>query len=442
MIDDAETFLTKVRAGEFFESGSSVVMTRAPGRLDVMGGIADYSGSLVLQYPVAEATFVAIQAMDEPVIEVISIGRKPYTLPLASLAELKYEDARDRFTQNEDQRWAAYVIGVFVVLVRERGVSFSRGSRIVIASNVPEGKGVSSSAALETAVMQAVASVFKIQIDAHAMAILCQKAENLVAGSPCGIMDQMTCMCGEKDTLLALLCQPAELQTPVAVPDDISLFGIDSGERHAVSGSDYVSVRAGAFMGYRIIADTDMQWNGYLANISPEEFEREHAKRLPEEMSGAEFLHRYSRTPDTVTTVDPGRMYKIRRPTAHPVYEHDRVKAFRRLLGETPSEERRVQLGDLMYRSHTSYSACGLGSHGTDLIVSFVRAEGPSNGLYGARITGGGSGGTVAIVARRDAQQAIKRVARRYREATGYAPYIFQGSSSGVARFGWRSVTV
>jgi galactokinase len=159
-------------------------------------------------------------------------------------------------------------------------------------------------------------------------------------------------------------------------------------------------------------------------------------------MSGAEFLHLYSRTPDTVTTVDPGRMYKIRRPTTHPVYEHDRVKAFRRLLGETPSEERRVQLGDLMYRSHASYSACGLGSHGTDLIVSFVRTEGPSNGLYGARITGGGSGGTVAILARRDAKQAIKRVARAYREATGYDPYIFHGSSSGVARFGWRSVTV
>jgi L-arabinokinase len=71
------------------------------------------------------------------------------------------------------------------------------------------------------------------------MALLCQKAENLVAGAPCGVMDQMTCMCGEKGALLALLCQPAELQPPVGIPEELALWGIDSGERHAVGGSDY-----------------------------------------------------------------------------------------------------------------------------------------------------------------------------------------------------------
>jgi L-arabinokinase len=195
-------------------------------------------------------------------------------------------------------------------------------------------------------------------------------------------------------------------------------------------------------MGYRIIAGSETRWKGYLANISPEEFERKYVRHLPEEMSGAEFLRRYSHTPDTVTAIDPGRMYKIRQATAHPVYEHDRVKLFRGLLTEPSSEERRKKLGELMYQSHASYSACGLGSHGTDLIVSLIRAEGPASGLYGARITGGGSGGTVAILGRREAQQAINRVAEKYEKATGYRPYIFQGSSPGVARFGSRTVTV
>jgi L-arabinokinase len=441
-----EMFLTTLKAARFFDRGSAIILTRSPGRLDVMGGIADYSGSLVLQYPIAEATFVAIQAIDEPVIEVTSIGRKPYVMPLASLVPngrpLSYADARNHFSQNQEHHWAAYVIGIFVVLLRERGVSFSRGSRIVISSNVPEGKGVSSSAALESATMQAVASAFQIPLEPQAMALLCQKAENLVAGAPCGVMDQMTCVCGEKDALLALLCQPAELEPAVRVPEDISLWGIDSGERHAVSGSDYVSVRTGAFMGYRIIAKAGMHSNGYLANISPEEFEREHVNGLPEEMSGAEFLSRYSHTTDRVTTVDPARTYKIRQPTAHPVYEHHRVKLFRRLLMAPSSEERKKELGQLMYESHASYSACGLGSRGTDLIVSLVRSEGPANGLYGARITGGGSGGTVAILGSRDTKKAIGRVVERYADATGYRPYIFQGSSSGVASFGARSVTL
>jgi len=140
--EDVETFLASLRAGKFFESGSSVILTRSPGRLDVMGGIADYSGSLVLEYPIAEATFAAIQVIDKPVIEVISIGRKPHTMPLRSLVPagepLSYEDARHCFAQNREHHWAAYVIGVFIVLLRERGVSFSRGSRIVISSTVPE----------------------------------------------------------------------------------------------------------------------------------------------------------------------------------------------------------------------------------------------------------------------------------------------------------------
>jgi L-arabinokinase len=442
--DDVENFLTRLRAGGFFETGSSITLTRSPGRLDVMGGIADYSGSLVLQYPIAEATCAAIQVIDRPVIEVISIGRQPYTMPLHALIPngkpLTYMDARNHFAQNQEHHWAAYVIGVFVVLMRERAASFARGCRIVISSTVPEGKGVSSSAALETATMQAVASAFQLSLEPEKMAILCQKAENLVAGAPCGVMDQMACMCGEKDSLLALLCQPAELQAPVPVPEDMSLWGIDSGERHAVTGSDYASVRTGAFMGYRILAGTEAQWNGYLANISPKAFEREYVRQLPEEMSGRDFLSRYSETMDTVTTIDPDRMYKIRQPAAHPVYEHHRVKLFRRLLTATSSEDRGGELGELMYQSHASYSACGLGSRGTDLIVRLVQAEGSANALYGARITGGGSGGTVAILGGRDAKPAIHRVAERYEAATGYRPYIFQGSSSGVARFGSRHI--
>ena len=119
--------------------------------------------------------------------------------------------------------------------------------------------------------MQAVTTAFEIRIEAREMALLCQKAENLVAGAPCGVMDQMTCICGEKDSLLALLCQPAELQPAVRVPEEISFWGLDSGERHAVTGSDYGSVRTGAFMGYRIISEKNASTNGYLANVSPAE---------------------------------------------------------------------------------------------------------------------------------------------------------------------------
>ena len=95
-----------------------------------------------------------------------------------------------------------------------------------------------------------------------------------------------------------------------------------------------------------------------------------------------------------------------------------------------------------MYESHASYVACGLGSPGTDRLVELVRAEGQAAGLYGARITGGGSGGTVAVLGRKDASAAIARVADAYERATGHRPHMFAGSSPGVLAFGARSITL
>jgi L-arabinokinase len=93
-------------------------------------------------------------------------------------------------------------------------------------------------------------------------------------------------------------------------------------------------------------------------------------------------------------------------------------------------------MGELMFGSHASYSACGLGSDGTDLLVQLVRDVGPASGLFGAKITGGGSGGTVAILGRADAGLAVVEVAGQYQEQTGRVPYIFADSSPGACHFG------
>ena len=255
---ELETFVAMLRADRWFEPGAAVVVSRAPGRLDVMGGIADYSGSLVLQRTIAEGTFAAVQRIDRPVVEIVSLGRRPCTIPLGALAPegvpIGYDTARRLF--GGDRRvaqgvpppphWASYIAGGMLVLARERGLRLTAGARIVVASQVPVGKGVSSSAAVETATMHAMASAFDIPLSGRDLALLCQQSENLVAGAPCGVMDQMTCVYGATDSLLALLCQPAELQPPVPLPDGIAFWGLDSGERHVVGGSDYGAVRAGA----------------------------------------------------------------------------------------------------------------------------------------------------------------------------------------------------
>ena len=449
---ELEAFARKLHDDNLFERGSRVFVSRAPGRLDVMGGIADYSGSLVLELPIAEATFAAVQRIDRPVLEIVSVGREPCTIPLDALARegvpVTYEEARQLFAEDRTAEppvwphWASYVAGVLLVLARERGWPLTSGARIVVASNVPEGKGVSSSAAIETATMRALAEAFEIELEPRDLALLCQMSENLVTGAPCGVMDQMTCVFGEADRLLALLCQPAELQPSIPVPDDIAFWGLDSGERHAVGGSDYGAVRTGAFMGLRMVTERLGISVDYLANIEAATFEREIAPWLPEETSGEEFLARYGSTADAVTRVEAHRRYRVRAPTAHPIYERQRAERFRELLLAASAEERPARLGALMYESHASYGACGLGSPGTDRLVELVRAEGPAGGLYGARITGGGSGGTVAVIGRKDASVGIRRVAEAFERATGHVPYVFAGSSHGVRTFGAPSITL
>jgi len=197
----------------------------------------------------------------------------------------------------------------------------------------------------------------------------------------------------------------------LTLPRRLSLWGIDSAIRHSVGGGDYGSVRDATFQGLRIIADV-RAGTDYLANISPAEFESEYLDQLPEH---------------------------LRIPTSHPIYENARVQRFVELLDQCDSADNPdllfIELGKLMYESHRSYTALGLNSSGTDLLVELVRNEGPGAGLFGAKITGGGSGGTVAVLGNQTSRAAIERVAANYAKETGHQPYIFTGSSSGTLAF-------
>ena len=123
-----------------------------------------------------------------------------------------------------------------------------------------------------------------------------------------------------------------------------------------------------------------------------------------------------------VTRVDPDTTYPVRAATGHPIAEHHRIRTFADLLPRAGAEPGiRTRLGKLMYASHQSYTACGLGAPETDWIVDRIREADAARGLYGARITGGGSGGTVAVLHADtpDAREALRDIARGYEAETG-----------------------
>ena len=449
---------------DFFDRAKPVFIARAPGRLDVMGGIADYSGALVLELPLATATFVAAQRSDDRMVTVRTLraddllAQAIVDVPLRALVPnegaIEYAAAQRLLASEPRTRWAAYVIGAIIVLAREHGAAFGSGLRLLVDSAVPPSKGVASSAALEVATMRALCAMHDVPLEGRSLALACQLVENVIVGAPCGVMDQMTSACGEAGRLLAIECQPAELRGFAAVPRELELWGIDSGIRHEVGGAGYGDVRVAAFMGYRIIAEaaglratpaaddghvriSDQRWHGYLANLTPREWKREYRERVPSSMVGYDFLARFGGITDDATRVDPARTYAVRQATAHPIHENDRVRRCRELLdrGATTEADRRA-LGELMFESHASYGACGLGSSGTDRIVELVRKS--EHGLYGAKITGGGSGGVVAVLARTGSRARVAEIASRYARESGRETRVLGGSSDGAMSFGVR----
>jgi L-arabinokinase len=440
-----------------------VLTASAPGRLDVMGGIADYSGALVLQLPLDRVTTASLQRTQNRDIDIMSVRagethRLSFPLAILMTGVLSSPEALAAyFAKRKQERWGAYVVGVIHLCLTHAVALQHRpehGFRLHIESDVPEGTGISSSAALEVACLAVVAACYDVKLSAEAIATFSQWAENHIVGAASGITDQMTSAAGQLDHLLRLRCQPATIEGQVAIPAGYRFFGIDSGIRHAVTGDDYGTIRAAAFMGYRILAAkegfpvardgkrvrvTDARWKGYLANIAPKDFTARLQQHLPERMLGADFIARYHGITDLVTAVDPARTYPVRMATAHPVFENARVEQFAALLGDLPREAgNAVEMGRLMYESHEGYSACGLGSKGTDRLVNMVADVGAERGLFGAKITGAGGGGTVAVFGRASAEPLVKEIAARYTHETRRVTELFARSGMGMAERGVR----
>ena len=453
---------TDQRLRDFLSIDAPIYVARAPGRLDVMGGIADYSGSLVLELPLECSTTAILQTQSAPKCEVASRRSCRWDLFSIELPALLGREGTLNtpaklaawFARHEAERWASYIVGVLQCFLQRAirdGQSAPAGVRILVDSTVPEGRGVSSSAALEVAVGVAVVAAYGLTIPATEIASLCQAVENNVVGAPCGIMDQVTSACGRRDALLRLRCQPGTIEGHIEIPTGFRFYGVDSGISHAVSGADYGTVRTAAFMGYRILAARaglttrrggirpladDPRWHGYLANLSELELATL-AGDLPVRISGSEFLRQFDGITDAVTVVHPERDYPVLRATEHPVRENARVSRFADLLGVVANQpDAALGLGRLMYESHESYSACGLGSDGTDRLVALVADEGPKHGLFGAKITGGGSGGTVAVFGTSDAESRLRDIATRYSAETGHAARVFTNSGPGAEETG------
>lgn len=295
--------------------------------------------------------------------------------------------------------------------------------------------------------MVALSAHFRLDLRGLTMARLSQMAENRIAGAPCGIMDQVTSALGREESLLILKCQPHQILGHLRIPSGWRFIGVDSAVKHAVGGRNYTRARVAAFMGLKVIQTLARdEWGGYLCNISGDAW-KPWRERVPETLTGAEFKREFGELPDTATVVDPAETYRVRACAEHPILENERVREFLALanLGSAEPDEMVLrEAGALLLAAHASYSdRLELGSPETDLLVELAMDRGPEHGIYGAKITGGGSGGTVVMLgAGPEADRSIAQVAAEYGRRTGRAPTVMMGSSPGAVDFGARPLAL
>ena len=350
---------------------------RAPGRVNLIGEHTDYNDGFVMPVAIDFFTQIILFPLEARMIEFYSDNFKEKVV-------LDF----DNLPKSRSRHWSDYVVGVALMLIRE-GHEL-RGARLMISSDVPIGSGLSSSAALEVATAYALATTSDLKIERIELAKLCRRAENEFVGARVGIMDQFVSFFGETDKALLLDCRSLEFEH-LPVPPSAQLVICNTMVKHDLASGAYNERRQQCEEGVKLLR-TVLPNVTALRDVTSQQLEV-HRKELPE---------------------------VIYRRCRHVVTENERVLDAASALKQGDV----AKFGQLMNQSHQSLrDDFEVSCAELDLMVGLARKV---EGVFGARMTGGGFGGCTVNLVRHDKTDEFQNtVAAGYREATGLTPEIY-----------------
>jgi galactokinase len=343
---------------------------RAPGRVNLIGEHTDYNLGFVLPIALDLSTYVAAQPAEDSHLTVHSEAHgETWDWPVNNLPGLRRQG-----------HWTDYIAGVAQQLLR-RGFDISP-QRLSVRSTVPEGAGLSSSAALEVSV--ALALLAGRSVEKLALAQLCQSAERDFVGMPSGIMDQYISVFGEADAAVKIDCRSLTHEL-VSLPGDLAILAVNSMVKHELGQS-----------AYRV--------------------------RVEECATAADAIKVASLRDATIAQVEATPMPNVvMRRARHIVTENSRVQLFVNAAARNDLD----RMGQLFYESHLSMQ------HDYEItceeIDFLVQSAKGIEGVYGARMTGGGFGGCTVNLLRPDAVERFSSQIRNlYEERYQITPSIIR----------------
>ncbi len=365
--------------------GSEPTLTAAaPGRVNLIGEHIDYCDGFVMPFALDRAIVIAAAPSGRQEARIGSTAGEVATIPLAGPVE------------PGQPKWANYVRGV-IRGFQDRGLAVP-GFDAWVVSSVPMGAGLSSSAALECATATLLEGLIGFALATREKALLCQRAEHVFAGVPCGIMDQFASAFGEADRLVLIDCRSGE---PTLVPftdPGLTVIVANTNVHHELTDGGYAARRKNTEDGLAILGKAS--WR---------------------DVTMADVEAAWERLGDPVN-----------RRSRHVVGEIARTVAAARALeaGEVAA------LGPLMAASHESLrDDFEVSCPELDTMVEIAGRIGGDGGVIGARMTGGGFGGsTVTLCDSVRAEAIAARLHADYLAATGIRPEIFASRPAAGAR--------
>jgi galactokinase len=360
-------------------------LAAAPGRVNLIGEHTDYNDGFVL--PMAIERWTVLAAAPN--------GRQEITLQSSSLNGSTSIDLTKPIARARPP-WSNYVRGV-VAGFQAIGAPL-QGCDLLVHSNVPLGGGLSSSAALEVATATLLEAVTGRTLERVDKALLCQRAEHEFAGVPCGIMDQFASTLARKDHLLLLDCRSRQTELVPWQERNLSILIINTNVRHELASGEYARRRDQCHTAARVLGLPALR-DATLQDLAARQAQ-----------------------------LDP----VVYRRARHVITEIGRTTA----AAEGIRNQDWAKLGELMSASHASLrDDYEVSCRELDLVVELAQAIGPSGGVIGCRMTGGGFGGCAVSVVRSERTAAISRqIADNYRRQTQIEPAMFVSRPADGAR--------
>ena len=349
------------------------VVAAAPGRVNLIGEHIDYNNGFVL--PMAIERYVIIAA------DSCSDSSREHATFFSSSIQESMDIPIGASSGPTCSGWGRYIEGVIAGFVSGgHGVS---ALDAVIGSNVPNGGGLSSSAALEVATATMLEGITGHQLEAPEKALLCQRAEHEFAGMPCGIMDQFSSVFGMPGELMLLDCMSQEIQTVPFREEDVAVLITNSNIKHELTGGEY--------------AERRRQCESALKNLSLSSWR---------DVTSGDLDSARGRLTDDEFACGRHVVTEIARTL-------DAAEAFAK--GQWAS------VGELMYSSHESLQKdFRVSCAELDALVRINREIGIEGGVYGSRMTGGGFGGCIVTLLQSDcANEVREKILTQYENETG-----------------------